>query len=40
RKANTPLDLQIILQQSIEEPLYEQQLQNHIDHIIYRLQQV
>ncbi|CAG8657300.1 4316_t:CDS:1, partial [Scutellospora calospora] len=39
-KANTPLDLQIIPQQSIKEPPYEQQLQNHIDHITYGLQQV
>ncbi|CAG8695978.1 1926_t:CDS:1, partial [Scutellospora calospora] len=39
-KANTSLDLQIILQQSIEEPPYEQQLQNYIDYITYGLQQV
>ena len=40
RKASTPLNLQIILQQSIEEPPYEQQLQTHINHITHGLQQV
>ena len=40
RKANTSLDLQIIPQQSIEEPPYEQQLQTHINHITHGLQQV